>query len=97
VLKKKKERECKENHWFVQDGQLMLSTPTEAQQDLAKQVIKVLEKQIRLRIAEDITNWKPLENRAQIIKVAGSLDAALVGVQAICADIAMDKDNDGNE
>ncbi len=97
MLKKKKERECKENHWFVQDGQLMLSTPTEAQQDLAKQVIKVLEKQIRLRIAEDITNWKPLENRAQIIKVAGSLDAALVGVQAICADIAMDKDNDGNE
>jgi hypothetical protein len=97
VLKKKKERECEENHWFVQDGQLMLSTPTEAQQDLAKQVIKVLEKQIRLRIAEDITNWKPLENRAQIIKVAGSLDAALVGVQAICADIAMGKDNDGTE
>ncbi len=97
MLKKKKERECEENHWFVQDGQLMLSTPTEAQQDLAKQVIKVLEKQIRLRIAEDITNWKPLENRAQIIKVAGSLDAALVGVQAICADIAMGKDNDGTE
>jgi hypothetical protein len=97
VLKKKKERECEENHWFVQDGQLMLSTPTEAQQELAKQVIKVLEKQIRLRIAEDITNWKPLENRAQIIKVAGSLDAALVGVQAICADIAMGKENDGTE
>jgi hypothetical protein len=97
VLKKKKERECKENHWFVQEGQLMLSTPTEEQQDLAKQIIKVLEKQIRLRIAEDITNWKPLENRAQIMKVAGSLDAALVGVQAICADIAMGKDNDGTE
>jgi hypothetical protein len=75
----------------------MLSTPTEEQQDLAKQIIKVLEKQIRLRIAEDITNWKPLENRAQIMKVAGSLDAALVGVQAICADIAMGKDNDGTE
>ncbi len=97
MLKKKKERECKENHWFVQEGQLMLSTPTEEQQDLAKQIIKVLEKQIRLRIAEDITNWKPLENRAQIMKVAGSLDAALVGVQAICADIAMGKDNDGTE
>ena len=97
MLKKKKERECEENHWFVQDGQLMLSTPTEAQQELAKQVIKVLEKQIRLRIAEDITNWKPLENRAQIVKVAGSLDAALVGVQAICADIAMGKENDGTE
>jgi fumarate hydratase class II len=97
VLKRKKERECEANHWFVQDGQLMLSTPTEAQQELAKQVIKVLEKQIRLRIAEDITKWKPLENRAQIIKVAGSLDAALVGVQAICADIAMGKENDGTE
>ena len=97
MLKKKKERECKDNHWFIEGGQLMLSTPTEAQQELAKQVIKVLEKQIRLRIAEDITNWKPLENRAQIMKVAGSLDAALVGVQAICADIAMGKDNDGTE
>ncbi len=97
MLKKKKERECEDNHWFVQEGQLMLSTPTEAQSEIAKQVIKVLEKQIRLRIAEDITNWKPLENRAQIIKVAGSLDAALVGVQAICADIAMGKENDGTE
>jgi hypothetical protein len=97
MLKKKKERECKENHWFVQDGQLMLSTPTETQQELAKQIIKVLEKQIRLRIAEDITNWKPLENRAQIIKVAGSLDAALIGVQDICANIAMGKENDGRE
>ena len=97
MLKKKKERECEENHWFVQDGQLMLSTPTEAQSEIAKQVIKVLEKQIRLRIAEDITNWKPLENRAQIIKIAGSLDAALVGVQAICAEIAMGKEDDGKE
>ena len=97
MLKKKKERECKENHWFIENGQLMLSTPTESQQELAKQVIKVLEKQIRLRIAEDITNWKPLENRAQIIKVAGSLDAALLGVQAICADIAMGNNNDGTE
>lgn len=97
MLKRKKERECEENHWFVQEGQLMLSTPTEAQSEIAKQVIKVLEKQIRLRIAEDITNWKPLENRAQIIKVAGSLDAALVGVQAICAEIAMGKENDGTE
>ena len=97
MLKKKKERECEDNHWFVQDGQLMLSTPTEAQSEIAKQVIKVLEKQIRLRIAEDITNWKPLENRAQIIKVAGSLDAALVGVQAICAEIAMGKEDDGKE
>jgi hypothetical protein len=75
----------------------MLSTPTEAQSEIAKQVIKVLEKQIRLRIAEDITNWKPLENRAQIIKIAGSLDAALVGVQAICAEIAMGKEDDGKE
>lgn len=97
MLKRKKERECEDNHWFVQEGQLMLSTPTEAQSEIAKQVIKVLEKQIRLRIAEDITNWKPLENRAQIIKVAGSLDAALVGVQAICAEIAMGKEDDGTE
>jgi hypothetical protein len=33
--------------------------------------------------------WKPLTNRKQIIKTAGSVDNALIGVQTICADIAL--------
>jgi len=83
------EEECNGNHWEVSEGQLKLITLTEDQKELAKTVIKVLEKQIRERIFADICSWEPLSNRRQILKTAGSMDAALLGVQAICADIAL--------
>jgi len=82
---------CKDNHWYVEDGQLRLDTPNEQATDLAKQVIKTLEQQIRLKIYNDICDFKPLENRAKIMKLSGGLDNALLGVQAICADIALGK------
>lgn len=75
----------------MQNGQLLLNTPKGKDTELAKQVITVLEAQIRNRIAEEIMAWKPLNNRTQIIKMAGSVDNALLGVQAICADIALGK------
>lgn len=84
-----KKKECERFHWFLLDGKLMLETPTEEGQQLAKQVIDVLRKQIRNDIYEQIIAWKPLENRQQIMKVSGSIDNALLGVQAICADIAL--------
>ena len=86
---------CSGKHWFVKEGQLFLTTDTEKEQELAKQVIKVLEAQIRLNIYEQICDFKPLDNRTQIIKMAGSMDNALLAVQAICADIALGKGNDG--
>ena len=39
---------CKENHWSVKNNQLILDTPEG--QELAKQVVKALEAQIRLDI-----------------------------------------------
>jgi hypothetical protein len=87
---------CKKPHWFVLEGKLMLETAEEKHQDLAKQVITVLEEQIRQKIYDEITAWQPLKNRAQIMKVSGSIDNALLGVQAICADIALGNKNGSN-
>ena len=87
---------CKKPHWGVKDGKLLLETAEEKHNDLAKQVITVLEAQIRNRIAEEIMAWKPLANRNQIIKRSGSIDNALIGVQAICADIALGNQKEEN-
>jgi len=87
---------CKKPHWFVLEGKLMLETAEDKHQDLAKQVITVLEAQIRQKIYDEITAWEPLKNRAQIMKVSGSIDNALLGVQAICADIALGNKNGSN-
>jgi len=88
-----KKGKCNGKHWFVVEGKLMLTTESEEEKELAKQVIKVLDQQIRERIYEEICAWEPLKNRSQIMKVSGSLDGALLGVQAICADIALGKRN----
>lgn len=80
---------CTKPHWSVKNGQLLLDTPKGKDTELAKEVISVLEAQIRNQIAEQIMAWKPLNNRKQIIKTAGSVDNALIGVQTICADIAL--------
>lgn len=86
---------CSGKHWFVKEGQLFLTTDTEKEQELAKQVIKVLEAQIRLNIYEQICDYELFHNRKQIVKMAGGMDNALLAVQAICADIALGKGYDG--
>ena len=90
---KKMKLVCKENHWSVIDGQLILKTPNGKDTEIAKQVIAVLEKQIRQRIYEDICSWEPISNRRQILKVSGTFDNALLGVQHICANIALGEKN----
>lgn len=89
--------ECNDNHWEVIEGKLFLTTGSDEKRDIVKSVIKILEAEIRNKIYEDICSWKPLDNRKQIMKVAGSLDNALLGVQAICADIALGKQDDRAE
>jgi hypothetical protein len=92
-------RSCKKPHWFVQDGKLLLKTDTAKEQELAKQVITVLEAQIRNQIATEILAWNPVANRKEIVKRSGSIDNALMGVQAICADIALgnEREKDGRK
>ncbi len=72
----------------------LLTTDTEEKRELLKTVVKAVEAEVRLTIYNEICDWKPLENRTAIIKMAGSLDNALLGVQAICADIALGKSNE---
>jgi hypothetical protein len=83
---------CKNNHWHIKEGQLILATPTGKDEDTAKSVIRVLEAQIRLQIYDAICDWSPTTNRKAILKTsAGNMDNALLAVQAICADIALGK------
>ena len=76
---------CKENHWSVNDGQLILDTPEG--NALAKQVITTLEAQIRLDIYEKICAMPLTTNRKQLIKLG--LDNVALMVQDACAQIAL--------
>ena len=87
---------CKKPHWTVVEGKLILETASEKHQELAKQVITVLEAQIRNEIAKEILAWNPVVNRKEIVKRSGSIDNALLGVQAICADIALGEEREQN-
>ena len=87
---------CKKPHWTVVEGKLLLETDNEKHQELAKQVITVLDAQIRNQIAQEIMLWNPIANRKEIIKRMGSMDKALIGVQAICADIALGSEREPN-
>jgi hypothetical protein len=87
---------CKKPHWTVVEGKLILETANEKHQELAKQIITVLDAQIRNQIAQEIMLWKPITGRKEIIKRMGSIDNALISVQAICADIALGTEREQN-
>jgi hypothetical protein len=76
---------CKENHWKIKDGQLVLDTPQG--QDTIKSMIRVLEAQIRGRIYNEICAVDLTANRKQIVK--NGLENSLLTVQDICAQIAL--------
>lgn len=81
---------CKENHWKIKDGQLVLDTPEG--QDAIKSVIKVLEAQIRNQIYDEICALPLTDNRTQIMK--NGLENSLLVVQDLCAKIALGKANE---
>ena len=76
---------CKENHWRVKYGQLILGTPEG--NALAKQVIKTLEAQIRLDIYEKICALPLTTDRKKLVKLG--LDNVALMVQDACAQIAL--------
>jgi hypothetical protein len=76
---------CKENHWKIKDGQLVLDTPQG--QDTVKSMIRVLEAQIRGRIYDEICALDLTDNRKQIVK--NGLENSLLTVQDLCAQIAL--------
>lgn len=76
---------CKENHWKIKDGQLVLDTP-EGQESI-KNMVRVLEAQIRGKIYDEICAFPITDNRSQIMK--NGLENSLLVVQDICAQIAL--------
>ena len=82
---------CKKNHWFIQQGQLILDTPKNKDIDTAKQMIKVLEAQIRLKIYDEICAIPLTDNRKAITKAG--IDNVALTVQSLCADIALGQKN----
>jgi hypothetical protein len=76
---------CKDNHWEVKDGQLILDTPEG--QESVKQMIHVLEAQIRGKIYDKICAVDFTANRKQIM--SNGLENSLLVVQDICAQIAL--------
>ena len=80
---------CKENHWFIKDGRLILLAGRKKQEDQIIRMEAALEAKIRLQIYDDICNYKFTDNRKAITK-AGIENVALT-VQSMCADMALGK------
>ena len=76
---------CKENHWSIKDGQVILDTPEG--QDSVRKMIKELERVIRTQIHNEIVDLKFTDNRQQIMK--HGLENCLLMVQDICAKVAL--------
>lgn len=76
---------CKGNHWSIKDNQLILDTP-EGQQTV-KNMVKILEAQIRDAIYDEICAIDFTQDRKQIMKYG--IENALLHVQDACAQVVM--------
>ena len=76
---------CKENHWKIKQGQLVLDTPEG--QEAVRDMLKVLEREIRLQIYYEICAYPFTDNRKEIVK--HGLENSLLTAQNICAGIAL--------
>jgi hypothetical protein len=76
---------CKDNHWKIKDGQLILDTPEG--QDTVKVMVHILEAQIRGRIYDEICAVDFTSDRKRVMK--NGLENALLAVQDICANVAL--------
>lgn len=76
---------CKEQHWQVKDGKLILDTPEG--QDILSQAVTAIQARVRLEIYEQICALDLTTRRKQIVK--NGLENSLLQVQDICAQIAL--------
>lgn len=78
---------CKGNHWEIKDGQLLLDTPDG--QDALVKVIKVLEKEIRNQVYNEICAIDLTTDRKRVMK--NGIENALLTVQDLCAKVALNE------
>lgn len=76
---------CKENHWKIKQGQLVLDTPEG--QEAVRDMLKVLEREIRLQVYYEICAYPFTDKRKEIMR--HGLDNSLLMAQNICAGIAL--------
>lgn len=80
---------CNEQHWKIQNGQLLLDTPDG--QEAIKAMIKVLEKEIRNSVYEEICAIDLTTDRKRVMK--NGIENALLTVQDLCAKVALGESN----
>jgi hypothetical protein len=78
---------CKENHWSIKDGRLILETPGGLDQAKSRAMERAIEARVRLEIYDEICAVKLTDNRKQIMK--NGLENALLTVQDLFADIVI--------
>lgn len=78
---------CRENHWLIIQGRLILKTPTGRDQERSRKMIKTLEAQIRQQVSNEIMEMDLLSDRKSITKQG--LDNALKTTQILCAQRAL--------
>ena len=80
---------CKGNPWSIKDNQLILDTPDG--QQIVKNMVKILEVQIRDAIYEEICALDFTQDRKKIMKYG--IENALLHVQDVCAKAAIGDQN----
>ena len=76
---------CNGNHWAIKNKQLHLDTPEG--QEAVKAMIKVLEKEIRNSVYEEICAIDLTTDRKRVMK--NGIENALLTVQDLCAKVAL--------
>lgn len=76
---------CNDQHWRIQDGQLLLDTPDG--QEAVRSVVKQLEKEIRLKLYDEICAIDLTANRKQIVK--NGIDNTALTVQDLIAKVVL--------
>ena len=78
---------CKQTHIVFKDGKI--DVDSKENKDTFREVIRELERMLRVQIHNEIADLKLTENRAQIVK--NGIDNTALTVQDICAKVALGK------
>ena len=76
---------CNNQHWKIENGQLLLDTPDG--QEAVRSMVKVLEAEIRQRLYDEICAIDLTANRTQIMK--NGLENSLLTVQDLIAKVVL--------
>ena len=78
---------CKQTHIVFKDGKI--DVDSKINKDSFREIIKELERMLRVQIHNEIAALKLTENRKQIVK--NGIDNTALTVQDICAQVALGK------